>query len=96
MGAGVAAATAAEPPPMGSSGSETAGAYNVDGVPHFPEPVSIDRVPQVIAAAESLPVPWWAFWRSPQRRPYKPQVVEVWQHVAYEYHVLGKRRKQDD
>lgn len=72
------------------------GAVNVDGVPHFPEPLAPEEVPAAIAAAESLPQPWWAFWRRPTRIPYRPQVVEVWQHVAYEYHVLGRRRPRPE
>ncbi|KAL8433268.1 hypothetical protein ACSSS7_004053 [Eimeria intestinalis] len=62
----------------------------LEKVPHFPEPVAPRAVPAAIVAAESEPVPWWAFWRQPIRTPFKPRITEIWQHYprffAYKMH----------
>ncbi|KAL8452740.1 hypothetical protein Emed_001304 [Eimeria media] len=68
-----------------------AGSTPVEKVPQFPEPVAPRAIPAAIVAAESTPVPWWAFWRQPIHTPYKPRITEIWQHVAYDQHVLGKK-----
>lgn len=76
---------------MNSAGApRTTGAIIVGGIPHFPEPVDLQQVPAIITAAESTPVPWWAFWRRPIHLPFNPRITEIWQHAAYDQHVLGK------
>ncbi|KAL8447021.1 hypothetical protein Emag_004493 [Eimeria magna] len=72
-----------------------AGSTPVEKVPHFPEPVAPCAVPAAIVAAESTPVPWWAFWRQPIHTPFKPRITEIWQHVAFDQHVLGKKPHAD-
>lgn len=76
---------------MSSAAAPRTAGMNVGGVPHFPNPVDPQQVPAVITAAETTPVPWWAFWRQPVRVPFNPRITEIWQHVAYDQHVLGKK-----